>query len=183
MLNETERLTKLTNDLLALNNLSSHGMLLDKVDFDINRTIRETVATFEGVCREKNLGIDLILTDDKMIVNADETRIQQVLYNLIDNAVKFCPSGGTLGLRITQTKRGKYLVAVSNTGPTIPAEELPLVFDRFHKTDKSRSVDRDGWGLGLYIVKTIVLSHGEDVYVTSRDGVTEFSFTMPRTNP
>ena len=78
-------------------------------------------------------------------------------------------------------KGGKYLVSVSNTGPTIPAEELPLVFDRFHKTDKSRSVDRDGWGLGLYIVKTIILAHEEDIYVTSRDGVTEFTFTMPKT--
>ena len=114
---------------------------------------------------------------------ADPDAITQVVYNLIDNAVKFCPRGGTLGLKIDQTKGGKYLVSVSNTGPTIPAEELPLVFDRFHKTDKSRSVDRDGWGLGLYIVKAIVLSHEEDVYVSSRDGVTEFSFTLPRSNP
>ena len=81
---------------------------------------------------------------------------------------------------MVQTTGGKYLVAVRNTGPTIPPEELPLVFDRFHKTDKSRSMDRNGWGLGLYIVRTIILAHEEDIYVTSRNGVTEFAFTMPK---
>ena len=74
---------------------------------------------------------------------------------------------------------GKARVVVGNTGPTIPPEELPLVFDRFHKMDKSRSVDRDGYGLGLYIVKTIIEGHGEDIFVTSQDGRTEFSFTLP----
>ena len=74
---------------------------------------------------------------------------------------------------------GAAVVTIGNTGPTIDPAELPLIFDRFHKTDKSRSTDRDGVGLGLYIVKTIVLAHGEDIYVTSRDGKTEFTFTMP----
>ena len=96
----------------------------------------------------------------------------------MDNAVKFCPEGGTLGVGISQTRNNKYLVSVSNTGPTISPEELPLVFDRFHKTDKSRSVDRDGVGLGLYIVKTIICSHEEDIFVSSKDGKTEFSFTI-----
>ena len=102
----------------------------------------------------------------------------QVIYNLIDNAVKFSPQGGELGLRMVEGG-GKVYVSVSNQGDTIPPEELPLVFDRFHKTDKSRSQDRDGWGLGLYIVKTLVCSHGENISVTSRDGRTEFTFTMP----
>ena len=105
----------------------------------------------------------------------------QVIYNLIDNAVKFCPEGGTLGLKIKQGG-GKVYVSVANSGQTIPPEELPLVFDRFHKLDKSRSQNRDGWGLGLYIVKTIVSSHGENISVTSRDGKTEFTFTMPLVN-
>ena len=76
----------------------------------------------------------------------------------------------------------KVYVSVSNTGDTIPPEELPLVFDRFHKIDKSRSLNRDGWGLGLYIVKTIICSHGEDISVTSRDGKTEFTFTLAGVN-
>ena len=102
----------------------------------------------------------------------------QVVYNLLDNAVKFCPPGGTIGLTIREGGN-KAVVSISNDGDTIPPEELPLVFDRFHKIDKSRSQNRDGWGLGLYIVKTIVCSHGENISVTSRDGKTEFSFTMP----
>lgn len=102
----------------------------------------------------------------------------QVLYNLLDNAVKFIDTGGTLTIRAA-AQGGKAVVTVGNTGPTIDPAELPLIFDRFHKTDKSRSTDRDGVGLGLYIVKTIVLAHGEDIYVTSRDGKTEFTFTMP----
>ena len=96
----------------------------------------------------------------------------------MDNAIKFCPEGGLLTLRLT-IEGGKAIVMVSNTGPTIPPDELPLLFDRFHKADKSRSADREGWGLGLYIAKTIVGAHGEDIRAESRDGVTTFSFTLP----
>ena len=76
----------------------------------------------------------------------------------------------------------KLYVAIANEGPTIPAQELPLVFDRFHKLDKSRSQNREGWGLGLYIVKTIICSHGENISVTSRDEMTTFTFTLPLVN-
>jgi signal transduction histidine kinase len=107
-----------------------------------------------------------------------EDSITQVVYNLLDNAVKFCPEGGELGVRITKTSQKAY-IGISNSGQTIPPEELPLVFDRFHKLDKSRSENRDGWGLGLYIVKTLIGSHGEHISVTSRDGKTTFTFTMP----
>lgn len=92
--------------------------------------------------------------------------------------MKFCPQGGELRLRVSQTNQKAY-VGIANSGETIPAEELNLVFDRFHKLDKSRSENRDGWGLGLYIVRTIVCSHGENISVTSRDGKTEFTFTLP----
>ena len=112
---------------------------------------------------------------------ANKDSITQVIYNLLDNAVKFCPEGKQLGLRIREGGN-KIYVSISNEGETIPPEELPLVFDRFHKLDKSRSKNRDGWGLGLYIVKTIVCSHGENISVTSRDGKTEFTFTMPLVN-
>ena len=113
-----------------------------------------------------------------MTVRALPDAVTQVLYNLMDNAVKFVNDGGTLSVSV-RPRGSSAVVTVGNTGPTIPAEELPLIFDRFHKTDKSRSTDRDGAGLGLYIVKTIVMAHGEDIYVTSRDGKTEFTFTMP----
>ena len=101
------------------------------------------------------------------------------LYNV--HSLSGVTEGGALGLTIKEGPDKAY-VTVSNEGETIPPEELPLVFDRFHKTDKSRSQNRDGWGLGLYIVKTIVCSHGENISVSSRDGKTEFTFTMPLVN-
>lgn len=105
--------------------------------------------------------------------------ITQVGYNLLDNAIKFAHTGGHLGVSIT-TKANKVYVAISDEGDTIPQEELALIFDRFHKTDHSRSVDRDGVGLGLYIVKTILNNHKEDITVTSQDGLTEFTFTLTK---
>jgi len=98
---------------------------------------------------------------------------------LTDNGVKFCPPGGTLSVTVREGKQKLY-VSVANQGEVIPAEELPLVFERFHKIDKSRSQNRDGWGLGLYIVKTIINSHGENISVTSADGETKFTFTLPK---
>ena len=95
--------------------------------------------------------------------------------------MKFCPEGKTLGITIKESASKAY-ISISNDGETIPPEELPLVFDRFHKLDKSRSQNRDGWGLGLYIVKTIVCFHGEDISVSSKDGKTAFTFTMPLVN-
>ncbi|MGN1004127.1 MAG: sensor histidine kinase, partial [Oscillospiraceae bacterium] len=105
--------------------------------------------------------------------------ITQVGYNLLDNAIKFSHQGGRLGISIT-SKGNKAYISVSDEGDTIPPEELPLIFDRFHKTDHSRSVDREGVGLGLYIVKTILNNHKEDITVTSQDGLTEFTFTLTK---
>jgi signal transduction histidine kinase len=178
---EVKRLSRLVRSMLDISRLQDKGVPQErKRSFDLCQTVGEVLLSFEQQINAKGLEVETDLPDQGARSCADPDAITQVVYNLIDNAVKFCPAGGTLGLKISPTKRGKYLVSVSNTGPTIPADELPLVFDRFHKTDKSRSVDRDGWGLGLYIVKTIILAHEEDIYVTSRDGVTEFSFTMPR---
>ena len=112
-----------------------------------------------------------------MEVCGDKDAINQVMYNLLENAVKFSEPGSQLGVALFK-QNGKAYVSVKNHGETIPEEELPFIFDRFHKTDKSRSMDRDGYGLGLYIVKTILGNHGEDIAVTSRDGVTEFVFSL-----
>ena len=146
--------------------------------FDLEETLGQVLITFEKKITDKNLDVDVDMPAYPVFTHACEDYVTQVVYNLIDNAVKFCPEGGTLGLKIQQGG-GKVYVTVSNEGETIPAEELPLVFDRFHKLDKSRSKNRDGWGLGLYIVKTIVCSHGENISVSSKDGKTEFTFTMP----
>ena len=104
-----------------------------------------------------------------------------MVYNLVDNGVKFCEQSGTLGLKIRPAGTKIYFT-VYNSGQTIPPEELPLVFDRFHKLDKSRSRNRDGWGLGLYIVRTLISSHGENISVSSQNGQTEFTFTLPLVN-
>ncbi len=178
---EVKRLSRLVRSMLEVSRIQDQGIPPErKRSFDLCQTAGEVLLSFEKKINDKKLEVETDLPDLGARTLADPDAITQVIYNLIDNAVKFCPEGGTLGLSISQTKGGKYLVSVRNTGPTIPPEELPLVFERFHKTDKSRSVDRDGWGLGLYIVKTIILSHEEDIYVTSRDGVTEFSFTLPK---
>lgn len=179
---EVKRLSRLVRSMLEVSRIQDKGIPAErKRSFDLCQVVGEVLLSFEQKINGKSLNVETDLPDVGAISMADPDAITQVVYNLIDNAVKFCPEKGTLGLRVKEAKGGKYLISVSNTGPTIPAEELPLVFDRFHKTDKSRSVDRDGWGLGLYIVKTIILAHEEDIYVTSRDGVTEFTFTMPKT--
>ena len=125
----------------------------------------------------KHLDVDTQLPDDPVQVWGDPDAITQVCYNLLDNAIKFSYPETTLGISVV-ARAGKAYVSVRNHGDTIPPEEIPLVFDRFHKTDRSRSEDRDGVGLGLYIVKTILNSHKENITVTSEDGLTEFTFTL-----
>ncbi|MGN0131564.1 MAG: sensor histidine kinase [Lachnospiraceae bacterium] len=178
VLNETDRLTKLTNSLLTLNNLNTTGMVLEMSDFDINQVIRNTVATFEGTCKEKAIQISLILTGDVMMVHADMTRIQQVLYNLLDNAIKFSHNNSTITIE-TREKHNKLFVSVKDTGIGIPKDSLKLIFDRFYKTDLSRGKDKKGTGLGLSITKEIIHSHGENINVISTEGVgSEFIFTL-----
>ena len=178
---EVKRLSRLVRSMLEISRLQDKGIPPErKKSFDICETVGQVLISFEQKINRKGLDVQVDLPEQGAKVYADPDAITQVVYNLTDNAVKFCPEGGILSFALRQTKQNKYLVSVKNTGPTIPPEELPLVFDRFHKTDKSRSVDRDGVGLGLYIVKTIIGSHEEDIYVTSRDGVTEFSFTLQK---
>ena len=111
------------------------------------------------------------------MVLGDNDLLTQVVYNLLENAAKFASQGSTLFLGL-EKKGEKAVVTVRNTGPTVPPEELPLLFERFHKSDRSRSEDKDGVGLGLYIVRTILEQHHEKINVTSQDGVTAFTFTV-----
>lgn len=180
VLNETERLTKLTNSLLTLNNLNTRGMLLEKTDFDINQVIRNTAASFEGTCRKKTIAIEIVLTDDVMYVNADIGKIQQVLYNLMDNAIKFSHHNSTIKIE-TSEKKNKLFISVKDTGIGIPKEDLKLIWDRFYKSDLSRGKDKRGTGLGLSIVKEIIHSHGEHINVISTPGEgSEFIFSLPQ---
>ena len=176
---ETKRLSRLVRSMLDISRLQDQGGIPDekKTRFDLSECAGMVLITFEQKILQKGCNVDVDMPEHSVYTVANQDYITQVIYNLLDNAVKFCPSDGSLGLRIREGG-GKLYVSISNDGETIPPEELPLVFDRFHKTDKSRT-QKDGWGLGLYIVKTIVDSHGENISVTSRDGKTEFTFTLP----
>ncbi len=176
---ETERLNKLTKSLLELNKFDSHGVMLDITDFDVNYTIRMTAQTFEGICKEKHISFDLILTGEKLYVSADMSKIQQVLYNLVDNALKFSHSDSSITIETTE-KNDKIFVSVKDSGIGIPKDSVPKVWERFYKTDLSRGKDKKGTGLGLAIVKEIIQAHDENITCISTEGVgTEFIFTLP----
>lgn len=176
---ETERLNKLTKSLLELNKFGSHGVMLDITNFDINYTIRMTAQTFEGRCKEKHIFFNLILTGETLYVSADMSKIQQVLYNLIDNAIKFSHSDSAITIETTE-KNDKIFVSVKDSGIGIPNDSIKKIWERFYKTDLSRGKDKKGTGLGLSIVKEIVQAHGENINCISTEGVgTEFIFTLP----
>ena len=182
VINETDRLTKLTNSLLTLNNLNTKGMILEKTDFDINQIIRNTVASFEGTCQAKKIGIEIVLTGEEMYVVADQGRIQQVIYNLLDNAIKFSHNNSVIVVETTE-KKNKIFVSVKDHGIGIPKEEVKMVWDRFYKSDLSRGKDKKGTGLGLSIVKEIVNAHEENINVISTEGVgTEFIFSLQKSD-
>ena len=134
--------------------------------------------SFEKKIEEKNFEVEFNSPED-IYVNADTDAIHQVLYNLCDNAVKFTPEGGRLSITIEKRDK-KAFIAIRNTGDGIPEEELPYIFDRFYKSDRSRGLDKTGTGLGLFIAKTNVNRHGEELCVKSVYGeFCEFSFTLP----
>ena len=180
---ETKRLSRLVRSMLDISRLQDQSGIPEekKTRFDMEEAIGEVLITFEQKINSKNLDVLVDLPEHPVFTRADRDAVTQVVYNLLDNAVKFCHQGGELGLRL-RIGGSKIYVTISNQGNTIPPEELPLVFDRFHKIDKARNRSQEGWGLGLYIVKTLVCSHGENISVASRDGKTEFTFTMPLVN-
>lgn len=177
---ETKRLSRLVRSMLDISQLQSEGGIPSEqmTRFDVEECAGQMLITFEKKIMDKDIQVDVDMPQCPIYTVAQQDYISQVIYNLLDNAVKFCPQGGRLSVKIRESD-SKIYVSVGNDGQTIPPEELPLLFDRFHKMDKSRTENRDGWGLGLYIVKTIVGLHGEDITATSIDGFTEFTFTLP----
>ena len=180
---ETKRLSRLVRSMLDISRLQDEGGIPEdkKSRFDLTETVGQVLISFEQPITKKQLQVQVDMPDHPVFTLAAQDAITQVIYNLTDNAVKFCPQDGQLGISLRIGKDKIYL-SVSNTGQTIPPQELSLMFDRFHKLDKSRTENRDGWGLGLYIVKTIIDSHGENISVTSQNGITEFTFTLPFVN-
>ena len=179
---EVKRLARLVNSLLDISRIQAGDRKFVKVPFDICEMSREIIISLEQRLEAKKLDVRFEPEEDKMYVNADRDAIYQVLYNICDNAVKFSKEGGIY--RISHIKRdNKIYTAVYNEGQGIAKEELPFVFDRFYKSDKSRGLDKTGVGLGLYIVKTIVNSHGEEIWVNSAAGeYCEFVFTLAATD-
>ena len=177
---ETERLTDLTQDLLTLNEFDTKNMLMNKEVFDIHEMIRNVAASFEGTCKQKKISIEVIFPPKKLTVNGDKRKIQQVLYNLLDNAIKFSEPDSVV--TIETTERGeKVYTSVKDDGIGIPRTSLNKIWERFYKSDLSRGKDKKGTGLGLAIVKEAIQAHGENINVVSTEGVgTEFIFSLPR---
>lgn len=177
---ETERLNKLTGTLLNMNTWNSKGYHLELSDFDIVPIIRNTLASFEGQCTGKKISVNVSLGESSYFVTADQIKIQQVIYNLIDNAIKFSPRNSTINVDISD-KNDKIFISIKDFGCGIPKNSLNKIWDRFYKTDSSRGKDKAGTGLGLSIVKDIISAHNQNINVISTEGVgTEFIFTLSR---
>ena len=175
---ETRRLSRLVRRMLDLSRLNAlTETVTAQEQFDIIEIMSRVLISLEGRINDRGLDVDAQFPEDPVMVWGDPDAVTQVCYNLLDNAAKFAAQGTAITAQITK-KDGKAYIAIRNLGATIPPDELPLLFDRFHKADSSRSVDRDGVGLGLYIVKTILGNLKENITVTSEDGVTQFTFTL-----
>lgn len=174
---EVGRLSRLVMRMLDAAKIQAGELIITPAPFDMTEMAARVIISFENQIDKKKLDMNVEL-EDSLIVNGDSDHIYQVIYNLVDNAVKFVEESGTLTIR-AQKEGGMGVFTIRNTGAEIPAEDLPHVFDRFYKVDRSRSRDRTGAGLGLYIVKSIVNLHGGDISVRSSNGETEFEFSVP----
>ena len=175
---ETRRLSRLVRKMLELSRLKAmNPSVVSKNSFDIGELLRHTILGLESKAKAKELNVEILIPEERVMVIGDPDSITQVIYNLLDNAIKFSNIGSSVALSLWKRNDKSYL-SIKNHGDTISPTELPLIFDRFHKTDRSRGLDKEGVGLGLYIVKTIIDNHNENIYVTSADGVTEFVFTL-----
>ena len=179
---ETERLTDLTRDLLTLNEFDTKDLLLNKESFDLHEMMKQVAASFEGTCTSRKISIELLFASRVLYVHADRSKIQQVLYNLLDNAIKFSNPQSTVNIETTE--RGeKIFTSVRDYGIGIPKEDLSKIWERFYKSDLSRGKDKKGTGLGLAIVREIIQAHNENINVISTEGVgTEFIFSLPKSD-
>ena len=179
VLGEANRLTKMTNNVLDLTKMENGQIELNPTNFDINEMIVQLALSLEGRIEEKKIQMSFQFLQEKLFVTADLDLIQRVVYNLLDNALKFTEEGDSISVETSVVGRKAHVV-IADTGIGISEESLPHVFERFHKGDKSRGQNKLGAGLGLAIVKQIMLTHHEDITVHSKEGEgTEFTFTLP----
>jgi len=184
VLDETKRLSRLVTDLLDVSKIEQGNFKPELRELDINELIRLTIIKSEKRIMDKDIQLTVNFQSDNQRVMADKDAIQRVLTNLLDNAIKFTEEGGFLDIRTGTTERNKVFVSIQNSGIGIDKDDLIHIFDRFYKSDKSRSLDKKGTGLGLYIVKNIMLAHGETVWAESEpDSYTRFTFTLSQAPP
>ena len=176
---EVRRLSRLVDALLEVGRLQSSAELKTS-EFNLTEKARQILLSLFGKIQTKKLEVDFDAGEVDLFVTANEDTIHEVLYNLLENATKFADEGGKLSIQINAVQGKKAQVRIHNTGECIPAEEIPFVFDRFYKSDRSRGLDKNGMGLGLYIVKAILAKHGEPITVeSSPEEGTAFTFTLP----
>ena len=180
VLDETQRLTKLTQGLLDLNHLEIYGPYLKMSEFDFIDVVKATLNTFEIKCIDKGIAIYLNNHATNTVVTADQTKIQQVIYNLIDNAIKFTPSGKKINVSIHETN-DKLYVTVKDEGIGMSEDTQRKIWTRFYKGDQSRGKDKQGTGLGLAITKEIIKAHNETIEVSSTEGEgSKFVFSLTK---
>ena len=173
---ETKRLNRLVHQMLDISRMKDKKISLNS-QFDATETLRVSITNLYSRMEKKELELHPEIPEDPLICRGNGDDIARVVYNILENAVKFADPGSRLDISLYK-QNGKAYISITDRGETIPEEELPMIFDRFHKSDRSRSLDRDGVGLGLYIVKTILDQMGEDIWVRSKDGETEFRFSL-----
>lgn len=178
---EIKRLSRLVSSLLDITRLQAGDRKLIMTDFDICELARLILISFEQKIDNKKLDVEFDCEEERMLVNADRDAIYQILYNICDNGVKFAAEGGGYRIRIKNADKKKIIISVYNTGEGISPTDLPYVFERFYKADKSRGIDKNGVGLGMYIARTIIEAHGERIWVESKQHeYCEFLFTLPK---
>lgn len=173
---EVRRLSRLVQSMLALSRIDSGELRMNKQRFDLTNILNSTLLTFEQKIGDRNIRVEGLEEADTIFVDGDPDMIHQVVYNLIENAVKFTNEGGYIRISLSDAP-DRTTLEIRNSGQGIQPDELPHIFERFYKTDKSRSKDKNGMGLGLYIVKTILRLHGGDITAASETG-SYCSFTL-----
>lgn len=177
---EVKRLSRLVRSMLDISRIDSGELKLNKTRFDLMDVIGFVLLSSEQRISNKGLHISGIDDEDIYEIDGDYDLINQALYNLIDNAIKFTNEGGHIDIRLKKTEN-KIYCSIRNSGEGIPAQEMPQIFERFYKSDRSRSLDKNGMGIGLYIVKTAISLHNGEISVRSvQNEFTEFTFWLPR---
>lgn len=176
---EVKRLSRLVTGMLNMSKLEAGEMNINATEFDISKSIFRTLLNFEKKINSKSIDVTGLDKMQSVKVKADEDMLMQVIYNLVDNAIKFTPDGGYISVK-SYSDGDKVYVSIRNSGNGISKDEIGKVFERFYKIDKSRSYDVKGAGLGLYIVKSIITAHNGEITVDSVEGqYTDFSFWIP----